>query len=639
VIRCRVLGPVEVTVDGAPAPAELLWRKHLALLIYLARSPKRTRTREHLTGLLWPEKDESAARHSLNEALHILRRAAGEEAVDTSASQVRLGADAVHLDADDLRPLLDAGALAEAAGMIAGEFLEGFSVPGGDALEDWLGAERRHWRLASLAALLAWSESLLAQGRASDALATARRAQALDPHSDPVIRAVMSALAVQGDIAAGLGEFESFRARLARDVGAEPAEATRALAGRLRHADGPRAAARTARPRPAGGEQRRAPLVGRGQELGLMLGVWEQARGGGGAAAILLEGESGTGKSRLLEEFVSRTRISGAAIAEIRAVEADADEPGSGVLGLARGGLLDAPGLPGAPPQAVAHFARALPEWAERFPAAAGTADPFPPALALAAVLGAALGDGPLVLAVDDAHWMDRASLLGLLAALRDLARGPLCFVFAAVPEPPHPGLDEVRRQVGRDIPGVTLTLGPLSGDALRELAAWALPGCEPVRLERICRRVASDSAGLPFLAVELLSAVAAGLDLQQGVAGWPAPMHTLSQTLPGDLPDSVTAALRVGFRRLSHDAQELLTAAAVVGDGASEALLGRATGLPAAALPAALDELEWQRWLEADSRGYSFVARLARQVVARDMLTPGRRARLRERAGLAPAS
>src|ERR1041385_5035317 len=102
----------------------------------------------------------------------------------------------------------------------------------------------------------------------------------------------------------------------------------------------------------------------------------------------------------------------------------------------------------------------------------------------------------------------------------------------------------------------------------------------------------------------------------------WPARMHTLSQALPGDLPDSVAAALRVGFRPLSHDAQELLTAAAVVGDGASEALLGRATGLPAAALPAALDELEWQRWLEADSRGYSFVARLARQVVARDMLT-----------------
>ena len=44
-ILCHTLGPVEVTLDGGPAPAELLWRKNLALLIYLARSPRRTRSR------------------------------------------------------------------------------------------------------------------------------------------------------------------------------------------------------------------------------------------------------------------------------------------------------------------------------------------------------------------------------------------------------------------------------------------------------------------------------------------------------------------------------------------------------------------------------------------------------------------
>ena len=50
-IVCRTLGPIEVTVDGAPAPPEMLWRKHLALLVYLARSPRQTRSREHLIGL------------------------------------------------------------------------------------------------------------------------------------------------------------------------------------------------------------------------------------------------------------------------------------------------------------------------------------------------------------------------------------------------------------------------------------------------------------------------------------------------------------------------------------------------------------------------------------------------------------
>ena len=65
--------------------------------------------------------------------------------------------------------------------------------------------------------------------------------------------------------------------------------------------------------------------------------------------------------------------------------------------------------------------------------------------------------------------------------------------------------------------------------------------------------------------------------------------------------------------------------------------LLGLGLLLATAALQNALDELEWQRWLEVSGRGYGFVADLARQVVARDMLTPGQHARLRARAGLSP--
>src|SRR3989441_10450146 len=76
-VYCRVLGPARVTVDGADAPPELLWRKHLALLVYLARSPRKSRTREHLVGLLWSDRDEKQARHSLSEALRVLRRVVG----------------------------------------------------------------------------------------------------------------------------------------------------------------------------------------------------------------------------------------------------------------------------------------------------------------------------------------------------------------------------------------------------------------------------------------------------------------------------------------------------------------------------------------------------------------------------------
>jgi hypothetical protein len=45
------------------------------------------------------------------------------------------------------------------------------------------------------------------------------------------------------------------------------------------------------------------------------------------------------------------------------------------------------------------------------------------------------------------------------------------------------------------------------------------------------------------------------------------------------------------------------------------------------------LDELEWNRWIAADAFGYSFVARIVRDVIARDMLTPGQRLRIQEAA------
>ena len=79
----------------------------------------------------------------------------------------------MHLDADTLEALM-AGAWAAAAAFVAGEFLEGFAVPGAEGFEDWLASERRHWTGRSVVALLGWSEELLRQGHAAPALDAAR---------------------------------------------------------------------------------------------------------------------------------------------------------------------------------------------------------------------------------------------------------------------------------------------------------------------------------------------------------------------------------------------------------------------------------------------------------------------------------
>ncbi len=72
-----------------------------------------------------------------------------------------------------------------------------------------------------------------------------------------------------------------------------------------------------------------------------------------------------------------------------------------------------------------------------------------------------------------------------------------------------------------------------------------------------------------------------------------------------------------------------MLVAAAVLGGRVAGAKLGQAAGLAGEALAQALDELEWQGWLAAEPRGYAFVARIVRDVIDRDMATPGQRLRL----------
>jgi predicted ATPase len=246
-------------------------------------------------------------------------------------------------------------------------------------------------------------------------------------------------------------------------------------------------------------------------------------------------------------------------------------------------------------------------------------------------VLRAAAQENPIVVALDDAHWADQESLAEIAALARDLATLPVLLLLTAAPYVPRGEMDDLRARIGRDLPGVTVTLDRLTlGDA-RAIAQWAFPDYSDEALDRITRRVFADSAGIPLLVVELVHAIALGMELAGQAEAWPQPAKTLDQTLPGELPDPIVAATRVGFRRLSRDAQHVLSAIAALGDRVTADAIQRASGLDDGPLSAALDELEWQRWVTAAGRAYSVIARITREVILRDMVTPGQRERFLE--------
>lgn len=629
-IHCQALGPIQVTLDGAPAPDDLLWRRNIGLLLYLARAPARRCTREHAIGLFWPEKDQAAARQSLREAVRILRRSVGENHLRTHGDQLELTADGVEIDTERFDRCMAAGDWGGAAALVRGKFAEGFAVPDSSAFEDWLLVEQGHWLRRSMDALIAYAEERLAAGDLLGADEPARRALQLDPLSQRALRTVMWRVALAGDRAGALELYDGFAGPL------EPE--TDALADRIRRGR-ERRLPRVATAPEHSVEWRRAPLIARERELAEILACWRDVRPGGAAVAIVL-GTAGAGKTRLAEEVMARVGLAGGVCVATRAVPADRDQPLAGVLSLAHGGLLDAPGVAAAAPAALAALGQVAGAWAERFPAArppapagGGTGEPDLVA-ALSEILRAASAEQPLLIVCDDAQWMDGASLAALETLLRNLARVPLLLLVTATDEPEPPTLVELRSHVGRDLRGVVVRLGHFDAHAIETLVRWALPTYTPEEAERLSRRIARDSAGNPLLVVEICHALAQGLDLGVTSGAWPRPLGTLDQTMPGDLPDTIVAAIRVGFNCLTPDARAALAAAAVLGDRVSAQRIGAATRLAGAALDAALDELEWRRWLVAEPRGYSFVARIVRDVVKRDMVTPGQAGRILDAGG-----
>jgi hypothetical protein len=537
---------------------------------------------------------------------------------------------AVVLDTDELEERVAGEDWQAAASLVGGVFLEGFGVQDSSNFEDWMAAERAAWLHRSVEVLVRYGEARLARGDSSAASAAAQQALGLDPLSDAAVRASMRVAALAGDRAGALSLFQSFETRLSARLRIEPEADTMRLADRIRRERTWRLPKAIEQEEPS---PKRAPLIGRDDELLSALEALGASSSDGKSTVLLIEGDAGTGKTRLAEELLSRARLDGSVVVGVRAVPSDLDTPFSGLLALCRAGLIDVPGLVGAPAPALAALAESVGGWRERFAAEIGAARPAPLGSAFSDLLRVAAEEQPLVAFVDDAEWLDRESALALTGAVRDLDRLPFALLLAHAPHPRSEELDELRSRVGRDHPGATIALGPLAREALIELVGETLPACTTDQVHRLVRRLQADSAGLPLLAVEILNAVVLGLELGNEQAGWPQAHRTLDQTLPAELPNSVVAAIRIGFRRLQPAAQSVLKAASVLDERVQVSTLARTTTLDQETLFQALDELEWQRWLTADPRGYSFVARIVRDVIARDMLTAGQTERLRQKA------
>jgi DNA-binding NarL/FixJ family response regulator len=348
-------------------------------------------------------------------------------------------------------------------------------------------------------------------------------------------------------------------------------------------------------------------LVGRIEQLAVLEGALGPSRRGG-SSVILVGGEAGVGKSRLVSEFAGRARAAGARVLTGGCVELGTEglpfAPFTAVLrelvrDLGAGGV--AALLPGG---VTRDFARLLPEFG---PADSDAGDIvararlFEQMLALLERLADA---GPVVLLIEDAHWADRSTrdLLAFLIGRQQVLDGVLIIVTYRSDElhrthPLRPLLAELARLNWVE----RMDLARLDRRHADELVARIL-GREPE--PSLAERVYLRADGNPLFVEELLCDCADG-------------------RLNEALPESLRELLLVAVRRLPEQTQEVLGAASAGGQRSGHALLATVTGLDDDALSRALRPAVAANVLTADADGYAFRHGLIKEAILDDLL-PG---------------
>lgn len=300
--------------------------------------------------------------------------------------------------------------------------------------------------------------------------------------------------------------------------------------------------------------------VGRDHELAVLDRRLTGARHGRGGL-VVVTGEAGIGKTRVLAEADRRARDAGIPVLAGRSVEG-----GGAFRPLAEALLPAAPPALSDDPRLVPYrpvLGRLIPGWPAETGAVPSVVDPLvelgEAVLALLDVLGSRTRPGGLLLLLDDLHWADRDTL-GLLGYLAGrLPATSVLLAGAARDEAPVPrGVADLL-----DLPGTErLPLSPLDrGQALSLAAARAGRPLSP----DAARLVAEAADGLPLLVEELVE-VAVREGARSGDASRPVP-RTLA---------SLTARRMAG---LPEEAREVVRAAAVLGSGLDWRLLPRTTG------------------------------------------------------------
>lgn len=345
------------------------------------------------------------------------------------------------------------------------------------------------------------------------------------------------------------------------------------------------------------------PMVGRDAELAFVRRLFDGAADGA-AVGVLVDGEAGIGKSRLLREFAAG--VAGRADVHVGwCLDLGPARTAYGPLTAILRSIVASLGVDRVRASVgigVEALAMLLPELADG-PVDRSLSSPDRLRDAIATLVETAAETGPQVLVIEDLHWADESTLALLSFLLRTLARGRILLLLSC-------RSDDVRRgdAVSRFLVEATrarllerVTLDRLDVEAVRELAEQ-LTG-EPLS-DSALARMQTRAEGVPFFVEEL------------------------ADCSTGPLPDGLRDVLLTRFDRLGDDARHVVQVTSGAERPLAHSLLADLAALPEMRLDAAIREAARSGILVVENDLYRFRHALLREAVHDDLL-PGERARL----------
>jgi len=550
--------------------------KTLPLLAFLLLHAEQPITRETLAFTLWPDETESSARANVRRHLHHLAHVlppAHNDApwllLDAKTAQWNPQSD-YWLDVAAFEQLsAHSDRLAEAVALYGGDLLE-------NVYDDWLFYPREQLRTRFFSVLNQLILRCRAERNYAHALAYTRRLLAHDPLREDTVRLWMALCYETGDRAGALREYEQFARRLRQELAVEPMPETIALYESIIR----NARLATELPMPVADATHATtrivlPFIGRRAEMEQLRAAWSRAaRHHGGM--VLIGGEAGIGKTRLVSELALRVEAEGGRVLWGSATAASA--PYQAISEAFRSALpliaaLEIESL------WLAAVATLVPELRARLPnlPTLVALDPERERTrlleALARCVEGLAQPRPLLLLLDDLHWAGAATLAWLEFLADRLANLPVLVVGTYREEDvahEHP-LRAMRRRLQKANLALHLALGRLDSASVQTIVEHAAPA-----LSSLSQTIYETSEGNPLFVNEL-------------IRDWIESGKTIAEA---SVPSSIETTLIGRWTRLSPSAKTLGEVAAVVGTSFDTDLVREVAGWSQAQTLDALDEL-----------------------------------------------